>query len=318
MARSHTPTKTHYIGVDVSKLHLDVHDERRPTPRLRRTRAALQRWLKTFDADSHLVMEASGGYEALVAEVCEQRDIAYSIVNAGRVRHFAKALGFLAKNDELDARVLTRFGQVSKPARTRRPTPEVLAVRALVERRAALVGQRTSETNRREHATGAALASIKRHLKWLNRELERLAAQIDKAIDDNEALRERRRLLQSAPGVGPVVASSLIGLLPELGALNRKAVAALVGLAPWDNQSGPRSRTRKVWGGRAAVRTALYIAAVSTSRFDPQLKAFYQCMLERGKPKKLALIAVARRLLTALNAMVRDGEQWDAVKLQPR
>lgn len=210
-------------------------------------------------------MEATGGYEALVADVCEQHQIAYSIVNAARVRHFAKALGMLAKNDTIDAKVLTRFGETTKPVPTVRAAPEVLAVRSLVELRAALIGQRTAEKNRFEHLNGPALTSLKRHLTWLDREIARLAAQISKAIDENEALRQRNAQLQSTPGVGPVVASTLIGLLPELGALNRRAIAALVGLAPWDNQSGPCNRTRRVWGGRAAVRSALYMAAYGGS-----------------------------------------------------
>lgn len=310
MPRPQTTSNPRYIGVDVSKLYLDVHDERYPATQIRRTKAAIKRWIKASAANVHLVMEATGGYEALVADVCEQHEVAYSIVNAARVRHFAKALGVLAKNDSIDAKVLAHFGQTTKPVRTVRADPEVLVVRSLVERRAALIGYRTAEKNRFEHLNGPALASLKRHLMWLDREIARLATQIEKAIDDNEALRQRNAQLQSAPGVGPVVASTLIGLLPELGALNRRSIASLVGLAPWDNQSGPRNRTRRVWGGRSAVRSALYMAAVSASRFNPPLKAFYERLVAQGKPKKLALIAVARRLLTILNAIIRDAAPW--------
>jgi len=310
MARPETPSKPRYLGVDVSKLHLDVHDPDGQALRLQRKATEVRRWLKTQAAGVHLVLEATGGYEALVADVCEGLSVSYSIVNAARVRHFAKALGWLAKNDRIDAEVLSRFGEATCPEPTKRATPEVLAVRALVERRAALIAQRTAEKNRREHLTGAALASLKRHLKWLNQEVERLGADIEAAVACNDQLRQKRARLQSAPGIGPVVASTLIGLLPELGTLNRKAIAALVGLAPWDNQSGPRNRTRRVWGGRAAVRSALYMAAVSASRFNPPLADFYQRLLDRNKPKKVALIAVARRLLTILNAVIRDGATW--------
>lgn len=310
MARPETRPKPRYIGVDVSKQHLDVHDPDGQALRLRRTAAEIRRWLKSQAAGVHVVLEATGGYEALVADVCEGLSVSYSIVNAARVRHFAKALGLLAKNDRIDAEVLSRFGRATCPEATRRATPDVLAVRALVERRAALVAQRTAEKNRREHLNGAALASLERHLKWLNQEIERLGADIEAAVACNDELSQKQARLQSAPGVGPVVASTLIGLLPELGTLNRKAIAALVGLAPWENQSGPRNRTRRVWGGRAAVRSALYMAAVSASRFNPPLASLYQRLLDRNRPKKLALIAVARRLLTILNAIIRDGATW--------
>ena len=311
MTRSQKSSEHHFIGVDVSKKHLDLHvlasGEKR---QIERCEKVLESWLAEQTGELHLVLEATGGYERLVADVCEKLGVRYSIVNAGRVRHFARASGRLAKNDSIDAEVLARFGETMNPAPSIRPSREVLALRALVDRRADLVAQTTAEKNRREHLTGDALKSLNRHLRWLAVELRRLSKAIDEQLVRHSELEEKARALRSVPGVGPVVSTTLLALLPELGSIDRRAIASLVGLAPWTHESGPRKGTRRVWGGRDAVRTILYMAAVTASRCNPPLKAHYERLVERGKPKKLALIAIARRLLTFLNAILRDGSRW--------
>lgn len=310
MTRPESSADRVFVGVDVSKRYLDicVHGAG-DSQRIERTEPALREWLGDQTA-LHLIVEATGGYEQLVADVCDSRGVRYSIVNAARIRHFARATGRLAKNDVIDAAVLAHFGAMVQPAPTVRPSAEVLALRALVERRADLVAQRTAEKNRREHLSGAALQSLERHMDWLDGEIRRLDKDISAELRSDDALRSKADSLQSVPGVGPVVATTLLALLPELGHLDRRAIAALVGLAPWTNESGPRKGPRRLWGGRAAVRTILYMAAVSASRWNPPLKALYDRLLERGKPKKLALIAVARKLLTFLNAIARDQSGW--------
>lgn len=318
MTQTHQSSEFRFLGVDVSKTHLDVSEgAASAATRVARTHAAFEAWLAAQSGDVHVIVEATGGYEQLVADVCEARGVRYSVVNAARVRHFARASGRLAKNDAIDAEVLARFGQAMRPNPTIRPSEEVLALRALVERRADLVAQRTAEKNRHEHLKGAALQSLRRHLRWLNAEIERLSKAIDEQLAADAGLHHNAAALQSVPGVGPVVSTTLLALLPELGHLDRRAIAALVGLAPWTNESGPRSGPRRVWGGRAAVRTVLYMAAVSASRFNPPLHAHYERLIAQGKPKKLALIAIARRLLTFLNAIIRDASQWAAPAPNP-
>lgn len=316
MTRSNGASESHFVGVDVSKSHLDIFvgctGEQR---RIERTASALGAWLATQPEPVHLVVEATGGYERLVADTCDSSGVRCSVVNPARVRHFARAVGRLAKNDPIDAQVLARFGQALNPAPDVALSDGVRTLRALVERRAALVEQRTAEKNRREHLKGLALRSLQRHVRWLDAEIKRLGQAVDKLLAKDEELRDNASRLQSVPGVGPVVATTLLALLPELGHIDRRAIAALVGLAPWTNESGPRHRTRRVWGGRAAVRTVLFMAAVSASRFNPPLTALYARLLERGRPKKVALVAVARRLLTFLNAIVRDGSRWRTTAL---
>lgn len=311
MTPSRESSEFHFIGIDVSKKHLDLHaGGTGKREQIERAQKPLTVWLAKQPGELHVVVEATGGYERLVADVCEKLEVRYSVVNAAWVRYFARASGKLAKNDSIDAEVLARFGEAMKPKATTRPSKEVLALRALVERRADIVAQTTAEKNRREHLSGYALKSLDRHLVWLGGELKKLSLEIDKQLANHSELKEKAQMLRTVPGVGPVVATTLLALLPELGKLNRRPIAALVGLAPWADESGPRRGTRRVWGGRQAVRTTLYMSAVTASRCNPPLKEHYQRLVAAGKPKKLALIAIARKLLTILNAMVRSGSQW--------
>lgn len=311
MTRPDTSSSSRFVGVDVSKEHLDIFvSATSEVCRLKRTAKAFGEWLRGQPQDQHFILEATGGYEQLPAQVCWELDRRCSVLNPARVRHFAKASGKLAKNDSIDAAVLARFGEALCPPPTTPVSPEVVALRSLVERRADLVAQRTSEKNRKEHLAGAALKSLNRHLRWLDGEILRLEKDIAKQLAKSEELKGKAVALQSVPGVGPVVSTTLIALLPELGSIDRRAVAALVGLAPWTNESGPRKGPRRVWGGRAAARTVLYMAAVSAARHNRPLKAHYERLVARGKAKKLALIAIARRLLTFLNAILRDGSTW--------
>jgi transposase len=306
-----------WIGVDVAKDAIDVADAAGgPVGRIARTAARLQEWAARVPSTARVVMEATGGYERTVATALRARGIAVSIVNPRQVRDFAKATGQLAKTDRIDARVLAHYGAALHPRITVAMADDVQAVRALVDRRRQLVDARTAEKNRRKQASDAVIGSIDDHIEWLDRQIDTL----DRAIADALHAQTCTRMapLRTAPGVGMVVAATLRAHLPELGTLNRKRIAALVGLAPFARESGTCRGRRAIWGGRAEARAMLFLAAQSAARWDPGLRDFYARLVARGKPKQAAVAAVARKLLTAVNAMVRDRQPWrSGGELQP-
>jgi transposase len=264
------------------------------------------------------VLEATGGYEMVAALALSVAGIPVAIVNPRQVRDFAKATGVLAKTDAIDARVLASF------AERVRPEPRLLAdeqqrdFAELAARRRQLVGLLVAENNRLASARAEVVRkSIKAHVVFLEKQLGRVEEEIGSAIRDSPLWREKDELLQSVPGVGPAVSRTLLAELPELGSLGRGEIAALAGLAPYNNDSG-RFRGRKtIRGGRAPVRSALYMAALVASRYNATFREFYQRLLERGKAKKLALAAVARKLLVTLNAILRDKTPWRTTSLAP-
>lgn len=264
------------------------------------------------------VLEATGGYEMVAALALSVAGIPVAIVNPRQVRDFAKATGVLAKTDAIDARVLASF------AERVRSEPRLLAdeqqrdFAELAARRRQLVGLLVAENNRLASARAEVVRkSIKAHVVFLEKQLGRVEEEIGSAIRDSPLWREKDELLQSVPGVGPAVSRTLLAELPELGSLGRGEIAALAGLAPYNNDSG-RFRGRKtIRGGRAPVRSALYMAALVASRYNATFREFYQRLLERGKAKKLALAAVARKLLVTLNAILRDKTPWRTTSLAP-
>jgi len=300
-----------WIGIDVAKAAIDVaYAEGGAIVRVPRTAERVQQWAAGVPCAARVVMEATGGYERLVAMALRARGIAVCIVNPRQVRDFAKATGQLAKTDRIDARVLAHFGRALQPRVTVAPAEDVQTLRALLDRRRQLVEARTAEKNRRKLAPAAIVGSIDDHIEWLDDQIDALDRAIADTVRARAAMRGAVARLRTAPGVGPVVAATLLAHLPELGTLDRRRMAALAGLAPFARESGESRGRRAIWGGRAEARAMLFLAAQAAARWDDQLKAFYARLVAHGKPKKAALAAVARKLLTAVNAMARDQQPW--------
>jgi len=307
-------------GIDVGKEQFDVgisNDKRvRKWNNDEAGREALCEWIVAQEV-TLVVIEASGGYEAALVGELVQRGIAVAVVNPTRVRAFARAEGLLAKTDKIDGGLITRFGEIMKPKPQARQTPEQLELTQWVSRRRQLVQMATAEKNRLHPTTPAMQAHIKQHIAWLQTEIELLEQHINQAIAANPLWAETAKRVQSAPGIGAITASTLVADLPELGQLNRQKIAALVGVAPFNHESGKQRRKRRIFGGRTSVRSVLYMATLSAIRHNPIIKSFYQRLLDKGKLKKVALTACMRKLLVILNSMVKSGHDWNPSKPSP-
>ena len=233
------------------------------------------------------------------------------------MRDFAKSTGRLAKTDRLDTEVLAHFGEAVRPPMRPLRDNDTQALGAVLARRRQVVGILVAEKNRLSRAASEVRPRIEAHIDWLKQELDDLDTDLRQRIKRSPVWREKDDLLRSVPGVGPQVSLTLLAYLPELGTLNRKQIAALVGVAPFNRDSGPYRGKRSVWGGRATVRSTLYMGALVASRFNPVLRDFYQRLLKADKPKKVALTACARKLLTILNTIARTGVHWDPATLRP-
>jgi transposase len=257
-----------------------------------------------------IVLEATGGYERAVVAALAVAGLPTVVANPRQVRDFAKATGQLAKTDDLDADLLALFADRVRP--TPRPLPDAVVQQldALMTRRRQLLDMLTAERNRLEHAVGPIRRSVVDHIRWLERRVAAVDRDLDDTIARSPVWRAKEDLLRSMPGVGPVVSRTLLADVPELGHLNRKQIAALIGVAPLARDSGTRRGKRMVWGGRAPVRAVLYMGALVATRRNPVIRAFYRRLLAAGKPKKVALIACMRKLLTILNAMMRTSTTW--------
>jgi transposase len=303
-----------FAGIDVAKDRLDVH--LLPVAEsfaVSRDHAGLDRLIAGLRERGVglVVMEATGGFEITVASALAAARLPIAVVNPRQIRDFARATGKLAKTDALDAAAIARFAQAIRPEPRPLPDAHAQALGELIARRRQVIEMMTMERNRRRTARQKSLQrQIDRHVAFLQEELSDIEGDLDTAIKATPAWREDEQLLTSVPGVGPTLARTLIADLPELGHLNRRAIAALVGVAPLNRDSGSLRGRRFIAGGRAAVRTSLYMAALVASRHNSVLRAFYQRLLGAGKPKKLALIAVMRKLLTILNAMLRTRTRW--------
>ena len=303
-----------FVGVDVSEAQLDVHllpsGDRASFSRDRRGIARLVAWLASQER-LLVVVEATGGLERMLAVALEQAGIAAAVVNPRQIRDFARAAGLLAKTDRLDAYALALYGERLQPVpRAPRSTADQ-ALAALVLRRRQLAQLVEAEHNRARRTDEPLVhRSIKTHLGWLEQAIGEFERAIEQRIEASPLWRERAALLVSVPGVGKVTIATLIGLLPELGQLDRRAVAALVGVAPFARDSGLMKGRRTIWGGRAHVRAVLSMAALVAVRHNPALRAFYQRLVIAGKAKKLALTAAMRKLLVILNAILRDLQPW--------
>jgi len=302
------------VGIDVSKDRLDVHlrpsDEAFAVARDGKGLERLVERLKPLDV-SLIVLEATGGFEIAVAAALAGAGLPLAVVNPRQIRDFARALGKLAKTDAIDAKVIALFAEKIGPQARPVASPEAQRLGELVARRRQIVEMIGMEQNRRRRAGDKRVVKrIDRHVAFLEKELADVDADLDAGVRASPAWREAEELLVSVPGVGPVTARTLIAELPELGQIDRRKLAALVGVAPFNRDSGTWRGHRMIAGGRASVRTVLYMAALAASRHNPLLKATYQRLVARGRPKKVALIACARQLLTILNAIVRDGRPW--------
>ena len=304
-----------FVGIDVSQDFLDVHV--RPEGRSFRVPNdpdGHRKLLADLPGPSQIVrvvLEATGGLEAPIAAALAAAGWAVAVVNPRRVRDFAKAAGKLAKTDALDAAILAHFAEALKPEVRVLPSADLQELRELLDRRFQLLQMRTAESNRLGSTTQKAVRKdIEAHLAWLAKRIESVEAQLDHLVAANLTWKATDELLQSIPGVGPQTSRSLIGQLPELGHTDRRQLAALVGLAPMNSDSGMMKGTRHIVGGRASVRRSLYMAALAAVRHRNHFREFYARLRGQGKVAKVALIAVARKLLCIANAVVREQAPW--------
>ena len=302
-----------YVGIDVAQDRLDVcvggaeqvWQVGNDTAGIRALRERL-----LACAPQGIVLEATGGLERAVAAELDVAGLPVAVVNPRQVRDFARAAGRLAKTDVIDAQLLARFGEVMQPAVRPLPDAHTQALRGLVARRRQVVGTLTAERNRLPQATGWVRRQLKTHIAGLQRQLAALDRELARLIQTRPVWRAQDALLSSVPGVGAVTVACLLAELPELGKLNRKQIAALVGVAPHNRDSGNYRGKRSVWGGRAPVRASLYMATLVATRYNAVIKAFYARLCAAGKPKKMALTACMRKLLTILNSMMCTQSEW--------
>ena len=303
-----------YVGIDVSKDRLDIAI--RPSGAV---------WTVAYDGDgighlisefqslepSAIVLESTGGLELPVAGALAAESLPVVMVNPRQVRDFAKATGRLAKTDAIDAQVLAHFAEAIRPPVRPLPDSDTQELHSLTARRTQMVEMLVAEKNRLGRASRTVAPRIQAHIQWLEQELEDLDQGLQQTLRRSPAWREQDDLLRSVPGVGPQLSVTLLADLPELGTLGRRQIAALVGVAPMNRDSGNMRGRRTVSGGRARIRAVLYMGAMVASRHNPVIRSFYQRLLAAGKPKKLALTACMRKLLTMLNSMVKNGQRWN-------
>ena len=304
-----------FIGVDISKKQLDIAND-----------STSEVWSELNNDDGVsltvkkltsvkpclVVMEATGGLETLLYSSLVSAGLPAVVVNPRQIRDFAKALGKLAKTDAIDARVLARFGALMRPEIRPIKDEETRELAALVTRRRQLLGMRTAEKTRlRQTSDKWTKKDIKSHIKVLDRHISKMEKEIANNVKNTPGWKEKDKIITSVPGAGPNLSSYLLANLPELGKLNRREIATLVGVAPLNRDSGKFRGTRMVWGGRAQVRAALYMSALSASKYNPSIKLFYKRLIEKGKKPKVALTACMRKLLTIINTMVKNNTTWD-------
>lgn len=304
-----------YVGIDVSKDRLDVHahpsGEAFAVARNGEGLAQLATRLQAL-APALIAVEATGGFETIIAASLASACLPVVVVNPAQVRHYAQALGKRAKTDPIDAAVIARFAEATRPEVRVLPDEATQLLADLVARRRQIVEMMAAEGQRERRADKRLKKSIARLRKALEKELAELDGEIDDHVRGSPVWAEKEDLLASVPGVGPIIARSLIAEMPELGTLDRRQIASLAGLAPWTRQSGQWRGKSFIGGGRKSVRSMLFLGALTAARHNPALKAFRNKLVAAGKPKMVAAIAVARKLLTILNAILRDKKPWRA------
>ena len=306
------------IGIDVSKDWLDIvvtpSGETWRTENSEEKASVLVKKLEILKPE-RIVIEATGGYERLVTSKLYLAGLPVCRVNPRRVRYFARSIGQLAKNDKIDGKMLARFGEAVKPALTQLPSEQEQALSALLTRREQLSVMLVAEKNRIGTAPAKIRPSLNEHITWLKKQLKDLDREIETFINDNDDLKQKDDLLQEVQGIGKKTSAKLIADVPELGVCDRKQIAALIGTAPYDHDSGYKKGHRAISGGRPDVRRVLYMATLAATRFNPVIKVFYHRLLNAGKKKKVAIVACMRKLLTILNAIIRHRAHWNPALL---
>jgi len=302
-----------FVGIDVSKSHLDVavypggqHD------RWDNDDSGIEKLIKFVKSlpVALIVMESTGGYESLAASMLSANALPVVVVNPRLVRSFAKSTGKLAKTDQIDAHSIAHFASAVRPEQRQLKDEHVQLLAALNTRRRQIINMLVAEKNRLHTAPKANQKNIRQHIKWLEKNLQQIDTDIQKQIRKSPIWRKDDDILQSYKGIGPVSSTTLLSDLPELGKLDSKKITALVGLAPFNCDSGQYRGRRRIWGGRSHVRKTLYMAAKSAKRFNPQIKAFYDRLRDAGKPHKVAMTACMRKMLVTLNAMLKNKTYW--------
>jgi len=302
-----------YVGIDVSKEYLDVYvNTKNNCLRFSQTEQGLSdlvEYIKPLKP-AIVALESTGGLENKAASMLASNDIPVAILNPRQIRDFAKATGTLAKTDEIDAKIIALFAKAIKPNITAIPDKELSHLKALVARRAQLVYMLGQERNRLSAYPSDPMKSITKHIAWLEKELDRLDNDIDNFIKSSPIYCEKIKITESMPGCGPITAVSILAYIPELGKLNNKKIVLLAGLAPINYDSGKKRGRRFIRGGRRNIRSILYMSALTAIRYNPVIKRFYQTLISRGKPKKVAITACMRKILVTLNAMARTQTTW--------
>jgi transposase len=308
-----------WVGIDVSKTTLDValrpSRQQLQVPNTSVGITSLGQSLSAFPIQQ-VILEATGGLEQAAALSLHQLGLTVSVINPRQGRDFARATGQLAKTDAIDAQVLAHFGEALRPAATVFASQTERELQALISRRRQLVEMLSAEKNRRSTAQTNVEADVEAHIEWLQKRIKQLDGEIKTLSQSQDQWQAQLKLVQSVPGIGPVIATTLIASLPELGQLSDKRLSALVGVAPLNRESGSYRGKRRIWGGRADVRAVLYMGALVGVRHNPVLKAFYERLLAKGKAKKVALTACMHKLLRILNAMVRDQKPWQVATIE--
>jgi transposase len=314
-------TPSVYIGIDVSKAHLDVAvrpgGEEQQFENNSAGISALVAWVEARHP-TLIVLEATGGLETAVTAALAAAGLAVAVVNPRQARDFAKSVGRLAKTDKIDAHMLAFFGEATHPEPRQLPDEQTRELQGILVRRRQLIDMLVAEKNRLQLSHPRMRERVKEHIAWLESEIEQIDKDLNQQLRASPLWREKEDLLRSVKGVGPVTATTLLAELPELGHLNRKKIAALVGVAPFNCDSGKQRGKRAIWGGRACVRHALYMAALSATRYNPVIRQFYLHLLKVGKLPKVALVACMRKLLTILNAIIRSGTAWKPQLAAPK
>jgi len=310
-----------WVGIDISKANLDVY--LRPLGKTFQVAnketaiSGLIEELQTYSLNL-IVLEATGGLETELLIQLQAAQLPVALINPRQGRDFAKATGKLAKTDAIDAQVLAHFGEALKPQVVAMESDSARQLKELISRRRQVVEIQTAEKNRRDRSRGKALTDIEQHLEYLEQSLKKLNQEIEELTQSNQEWIDKVNLLKTIPGIGQVISTTLVSYLPELGQLTAKQISRLVGVAPINHDSGQHKGKRMINGGRAPVRASLYMGAVVAIRHNPIIKDFYERLLSRGKPKKLAITACVRKMLVILNAMVRDKKPWQVSEdLQP-
>lgn len=302
------------VGVDVSKAKLDVAFESEVAVVSNTPQAILDELIARIDCESTMVvMEATGGYEEQLVTLLHEHNVALAVVNPRRVRDFAKGIGRDAKTDPIDAGVISFYGEVVQPAPQLAKSDDEKKLNGLVERRRQLLDLIGQEKNRLQQTSDQEIKDfIRKSLESLKKQLKLIDGRLSECVKQDKQNQRKIEILNSVKGVGPVTISTFLAKLPELGELNRGKIAKLVGVAPINDDTGQRSGKRRTFGGRSYVRRVLYMATLVATRFNPQIKSFYQRLLAQGKEKKVALVAAMRKLLTILNTLIKKDELWQA------